>query len=172
MAVIDGLPETKVSIRVNGSEEDCIEYDDPDPPKSASSQGPATHTTSKVIESQVDAGFSIRFESRNRRTWINGKNWLALQLHIDGQFIATYHCGPSALVDQTIVSTIDSFPERSSKPGKEIRRHFNFASIKTGFSSPSLFIDLEPLTLMTQSKGATSNYQEIKSLRNTSALLK
>ncbi|KAF4776922.1 hypothetical protein HER10_EVM0009979 [Colletotrichum scovillei] len=131
MAVIDGLPETKVSIRVNGSEEDCIEYDDPDPPKSASSQGPATHTTSKVIESQVDAGFSIRFESRNRRTWINGKNWLALQLHIDGQFIATYHCGPSALVDQTIVSTIDSFPERSSKPGKEIRRHFNFASIKT-----------------------------------------
>ncbi|KAK1481400.1 hypothetical protein CCUS01_04513 [Colletotrichum cuscutae] len=131
MAVIDGLPEIKVSIRINGFEEDCIEYDDPDPPKSTSSRGSATHTTSKVIESQVDARFSIHFEIRNRPNWINDKNWLALKLHIDGQNVSTYHLGPDELVNQIIVSTISGFWDRSSKPGKEIRRHFNFASIKT-----------------------------------------
>ncbi|KAJ0328107.1 hypothetical protein COL5a_005311 [Colletotrichum fioriniae] len=131
MAVIDGLPEIKVSIRINGSEEDCIEYDDPDPPKSASSRGSATHTISKIIESQVDAGFSIHQEIRNRRSWINGKNWLALHFHIDGQYIATCYRGPDSLVNQTIVSTTDKFWDRYTTPGKEIRRHFKFTSIKT-----------------------------------------
>ncbi|KAJ3950638.1 uncharacterized protein N0V96_001788 [Colletotrichum fioriniae] len=131
MAVIDGLPEIKVSIRINGSEEDCIEYDDPDPPKSASSRGSATHTISKVIESQVDAGFSIHQEIRNRRSWINGKNWLALHLHIDGQYITTSYRGPDSLVNQTIVSTTDKFGDKYTTPGKKIKRHFKFASIRT-----------------------------------------
>ncbi|KAI3552603.1 hypothetical protein CSPX01_00352 [Colletotrichum filicis] len=135
MAVIDSLPETKVSIRVNGSEDDCIEYDDPDPPKSASSRGAANHTTSKIIESQVDARFPIHYEIRNRPNWINDKNWLALELHIDGQYVTTYYRGPGHLVNQTIASTIDSFRDRFSKPGKDIRRHFKFASIKTAKES-------------------------------------
>ncbi|KAK1459320.1 hypothetical protein CMEL01_02319 [Colletotrichum melonis] len=135
MAVIDSLPETKVSIRVNGSEDDCIEYDDPDPPKSASSRGAANHTTSKIIESQVDARFSIHYEIRNRPNWINGKNWLALELHIDGQYVSINYCGPGQLINQNIVSTIDSFGDRFSKPGKDIRRHFKFASIKTAEES-------------------------------------
>ncbi|KXH28205.1 hypothetical protein CSIM01_12902 [Colletotrichum simmondsii] len=131
MAVIDGLPEIKVSIRINGFEEDCIEYDDPDPPKSASSRGSATHSTSKVIESQVDTRFSIHYEIQNRQAWINGQDHLALSVYIDGQCIGTHYRGPNELVNQTIVSTTGSYRDRFSKPGKEIRRHFKFASIKT-----------------------------------------
>ncbi|EXF83982.1 hypothetical protein CFIO01_11087 [Colletotrichum fioriniae PJ7] len=131
MAVIDGLPEIEVSIRINGSEDDCIEYDDPDPPEVSASLGSATHTTSKVIESQVDARFSIHFKIQNRPDWIMGKNQLAVFLYVDGNFVVGRIRGTQGMVNETIVSTIDCVWDKSSIPGKDVRRHFKFAPIKT-----------------------------------------
>ncbi|KXH45321.1 hypothetical protein CSAL01_08489 [Colletotrichum salicis] len=132
MAVIDGLPEIKVSIRVNGSEDDCIEYDDPNPPQVSASRGSATHTTFKVIESQVDARFSIHYEFQKRPEWINGANRLTVSLYVDGKLIAEKLTSQYSSMSETIISAIDGFRDKSSTPGKEVRRHFKFAPIKTG----------------------------------------
>ncbi|KAF6816828.1 hypothetical protein CSOJ01_02759 [Colletotrichum sojae] len=64
MAVIDGLPQIKISVRIAGSEDDCTEYDDPDPHRTPAITGDAMHSASKVIESQDNAEYYIFFEGR------------------------------------------------------------------------------------------------------------
>ncbi|OHE97618.1 hypothetical protein CORC01_07033 [Colletotrichum orchidophilum] len=131
MAVIDSLPEIKVSIRINGSHDDCIEFVDPDPPGVPSSSGSSNHTISKVIESQVDTKFSIHYQIQNSRGWIDGDNRLAVALYIDGnRIVARYH-HKCHLVHQKIASFIRCVKDKSGKPGKVILRQFKFAPINT-----------------------------------------
>ncbi|KAK1727220.1 uncharacterized protein BDZ83DRAFT_729025 [Colletotrichum acutatum] len=99
MAVIDDLPEIKVSIRVNGSEDDCIEYDYPDHPDVPASLGSATHTTSKVIESQVDSRFSIHYKIQNRPDWVIGDNQLVVYLLVDGNEIVGRIAGTRDMIN-------------------------------------------------------------------------
>ncbi|KAK2047427.1 hypothetical protein LZ31DRAFT_592330 [Colletotrichum somersetense] len=83
MAVINGLPGVKVSIRLNGSGEDCPEYDDPKPPPTPASSGAATHSISKVIESKDDTNFSIHFEVEDAHRWIQDMQALVAMVKLE-----------------------------------------------------------------------------------------
>ncbi|KXH41489.1 hypothetical protein CNYM01_04954 [Colletotrichum nymphaeae SA-01] len=145
MAVIDGLPEIEVSIRINGSEDACIEYDDPDPPEVSAAVGSATHATSKVIESQIDATFSIHYKIQNRPDWVNDDDVLAVYLFLDGNPI-TGHVGKPAMINETIVSAIDCFWRQSTTPGKEIRKQFKFTPVRIVESGNERFVADQSIT--------------------------
>ncbi|TKW59354.1 hypothetical protein CTA1_10268 [Colletotrichum tanaceti] len=77
MAIIDGLPEVNISIHINGSEAGCTEYDDHGPSPKSVRPGLATHTISRLIESQDNAEFEVHFEIQNARKWIAGISGLS-----------------------------------------------------------------------------------------------
>ncbi|KAF6840410.1 hypothetical protein CPLU01_01096 [Colletotrichum plurivorum] len=77
MAVIKELLQIKISVWIAGSEDDCVEYDDPDPPRTPASSGDAAHSISKVIESQDNAEYSICCEMDNS---LSRAAWTALQI--------------------------------------------------------------------------------------------
>ncbi|KAK2026899.1 hypothetical protein LX32DRAFT_723176 [Colletotrichum zoysiae] len=130
MAVIDGLPGVKVSIRLNGSGDDCPEYDDPKPPPTPASSGVATHSISKVIESKDDANFSVHFEVKDAHRWIHGNRGLSVHIYVDGQTVRKLVCGEHLLKGQVLQRHEEGVKEASTNPEKCILKPFMFAKIK------------------------------------------
>ncbi|KAK1596121.1 uncharacterized protein LY79DRAFT_80106 [Colletotrichum navitas] len=130
MAVIDGLPGVRVSIRLNGSEEDCPEHDDPNPPQTSASSGAATHSIAKVIESQDDANFSVHFEVKDARRWAKNKKGLKLSIHIDGKRFAAKVYRKSELQGQVFRRHVEGVTYVSSNPRQFILKPFMFTKIK------------------------------------------
>lgn len=132
MAVIDGLPGVEFTVRINGSEEACTEYDDPDPPRSKVSSGSATHSVFKVIESQDDATFAIHLVVQNRKRWIKKTKGLGVIVYIDGHLVASkayrhMHCD-----GKTLQCHFDGIETESANPGMTTIKNFCFSPIKTG----------------------------------------
>ncbi|KAK1983182.1 hypothetical protein LZ30DRAFT_588998 [Colletotrichum cereale] len=130
MAVIDGLPGVKVSIRLNDSTEDWGEYDDPDPPQTPATSGTATHSISKFIESQDDTNFSVHFEVKEARRWIQGNRGLVMATYVDGTYIKSSLYRESELKSQVLQGKVGGYTEASDKPGRAILKPFMFTTIK------------------------------------------
>ncbi|WYZ43695.1 hypothetical protein EsH8_VII_000131 [Colletotrichum jinshuiense] len=141
MAVIDGLPGVEFTVRINGSEEACTEYDDPDPPRSKVSSGSATHSVFKVIESQDDATFAIHLVVQNRKRWIKKTKGLAVIVYIDGHLVASkayrhMHCD-----GKTLQCHFDGIETESANPGMTTIKNFCFSPIKTVEDRPDRFVE-------------------------------
>ncbi|GJC82583.1 hypothetical protein ColLi_05421 [Colletotrichum liriopes] len=130
MAVIDGLPEIKVSVRLNGSNDDCVEYDDPDPPQTTASRGTATHSISKIIESQDDANFSVHYELKDARRWIQGNRGLVVKVYIDGSIVKSSVIQKKTLRNGVGRYVVEGMMTESERPGKAFLKPFRFAAIK------------------------------------------
>ncbi|KAJ3958748.1 hypothetical protein N0V92_004650 [Colletotrichum tropicale] len=65
MVVIEDLPQIRVAVRITGSDSDCVEYDDPDPPITPSVGGTAQHSVAKIIQSEDDAEFFVHYRIEN-----------------------------------------------------------------------------------------------------------
>ncbi|KAI8285861.1 hypothetical protein K4K60_000881 [Colletotrichum sp. SAR11_57] len=65
MVVIEDLPQIRVAVRITGSDSDCVEYDDPDPPITPSVGGTAQHSVAKIIQSEDDAEFFVHYRIDN-----------------------------------------------------------------------------------------------------------
>ncbi|KZL79855.1 hypothetical protein CI238_02350 [Colletotrichum incanum] len=130
MAVIDGLPEIKVSIRLNGSHDDCAEYDDPGPPQSPASRGTATHSISKIIKSQDDANFSIHCEVKDARCWIQDKRGLGTNIYIDGSIVSRLGIMEKELRNGVCCGAVEGIMVESAKSGMAMLKRFRFTAIK------------------------------------------
>ncbi|EFQ30103.1 hypothetical protein CGRA01v4_00984 [Colletotrichum graminicola] len=130
MAVIDGLPGVKVSIRLNGSAEDCTEYDDPKASQTTASRGAATHSISKAIESQDDAKFSVHYEFKDARRWIKDNRVLVVAIYIDGRLCESQVYDKSKLKGQVLRKHVEGVTDVSAKPGQSIFKNFMFTKIK------------------------------------------
>ncbi|KAK2001853.1 hypothetical protein LX36DRAFT_314363 [Colletotrichum falcatum] len=130
MAVIDGLPGIKATIGLNRSKEDCPEYDDPDPPQTTASRGAASHSISKVIESQDDTVFSVHVEVEDARRWIRNNRGLVVCIYIDGNKVGSPICKKSTLKGNVLHKDVKGVVEASTKPGKSILKPFIFTKIK------------------------------------------
>ncbi|KAE9575926.1 hypothetical protein CGCF415_v013214 [Colletotrichum fructicola] len=85
MVVIEDLPQIRVAVRITGSDSDCVEYDDPDPPITPSVGGTAQHSVAKIIQSEDDAEFFVHYRIDNSLGWYGGKKGLAVACYIDGK---------------------------------------------------------------------------------------
>ncbi|KAK2018793.1 hypothetical protein LZ32DRAFT_653558 [Colletotrichum eremochloae] len=130
MAVIDSLPGVKVFIRLNGSEEDCAEYDDPNPPQTPASCGAATHSISKIIESQDDTNFSVHYEVQDAQRWLKGRRGLSVAIYVDGNHVCGGVSREAHIQGQVLRQCIEGRIEASTKPGKDILKPFKFVKIK------------------------------------------
>ncbi|KAK2058785.1 hypothetical protein LY76DRAFT_626262 [Colletotrichum caudatum] len=130
MAVIEGLPGVKVSIRLDKSEDDCLEYEDPKPQPTPASRGTATHSISKVIESKDNTNFSVHIEVKDARRWIKGNQALAAAIYVDGNFAIGSIYSENKLQGQVLQELVEGVEEASDKPGKSILKPFMFAKIK------------------------------------------
>ncbi|TDZ31188.1 hypothetical protein C8035_v005232 [Colletotrichum spinosum] len=132
MAVIDDLPQVKISVRIAGEDQDCTEYEDPDPPQAPAQCGVATHTSAKVIESQDDAEFLLRYEMSNSLGWFDSDKGIVLKLFIDGNCIESLAFRRINLVGQTVTHDVLGAVILGSSPGQSLLRNFKFSSIATG----------------------------------------
>lgn len=132
MAVIDSLPEVDISIRINGSETGCAEYDDCCPPPKPAGVGPATHTISKIIESQDNAVFKVHYEIRNARQWIVGTRALSVECYIDGNMVRHLCLLEHHIRDEAVRGCVEEVITHSTNPGMAILKLFSFAAIKKG----------------------------------------
>ncbi|KDN66024.1 hypothetical protein CSUB01_00690 [Colletotrichum sublineola] len=134
MAVIDSLLGVKVSIRLNGSKEDCAEYDDPKPPQTPASCGAATHSISKIIESQDDTNFSVHYEFKDAQRWLKSRRGLGVAIYVDGNFadgnyVRSTLSNEAGIQGQVFRGCIEGKIEASTKPGKDILKPFKFTKI-------------------------------------------
>ncbi|KAF6844683.1 hypothetical protein CMUS01_00867 [Colletotrichum musicola] len=129
MAVINELPQVRVSIRIAGSEGDCVEYDDPDPPGTPASSGDATHSTSKVIESQDNTEYYLNYEVSNSLGWFKRGKGLTMKIWIDGKDVASRVLRKNQLDGQVLRGRLEAVEESSNKRGKAIMRKFKFSAI-------------------------------------------
>lgn len=137
MVIINELPQIRVSIRMAGSERDCVEYDDPDPPLIPPVSGEAMYSTSKIIESHDDTQYYIYFEVDNRSGWIKEPVGIGLVAYIDGKIVARPVYWQQSLVGQVLRTRLDEAYGLSGKPGKAIARTFKFSAISSGTSHSS-----------------------------------
>lgn len=171
MTVIDELPQIKISVRIAGSEVDCTEYDDPDPPRTPASHGVAMHSTSKVIESQNNAEYYIHCEIDNSLGWFEGNSGLGVDVYIDGKYATSELIVQRHLRGQVATKRLEAIEERSEKPGKVLVKSFKFSTITRGMSSlpwaSRLYFEAW-LNLLAQSKAAWTIWTETSKLRRIS----
>ncbi|WQF81638.1 hypothetical protein CDEST_06652 [Colletotrichum destructivum] len=130
MAVIDSLPEVDISIRINGSETGCAEYDDCYPPHKPAGAGPATHKISKIIESQDNAVFKVHYEIRNARQWIVGTRGLSVKSYIDGNMVSHRCLLEHHIQDEAARGCVEEVITNSTNSGMAMLKLFSFAAIK------------------------------------------
>ncbi|RYO78788.1 hypothetical protein DL766_003166 [Monosporascus sp. MC13-8B] len=82
MAVLEALPEIKVTVRVEGK--NCVEYEDPD----AADIQASCPTSYKYIESVDYAEFRIHFHVDSDYNWDYMEHSLGVVVHVDNQELA------------------------------------------------------------------------------------
>lgn len=126
MAVLEGVPGVKVTIRVNNV--DCVEYDDPEPP-----EHPAQPTSSKYIESSDNAKFVIRFEVNHSYRWGYRKHVLCFRCYVDGKFVRG---AVQRQNDAMLWRDIQGKDEFSTSTGSWVIRKLQFAAVKISTFKP------------------------------------
>ncbi|KAF9877823.1 hypothetical protein CkaCkLH20_04958 [Colletotrichum karsti] len=129
MAVIDDLPQVKVSVRMTGADSDCPEYEDPDPPTTSAIAGTADHSTAKVIESHTDAEYHIRYEVENSLKWLSGNSGVVVRSYIDGKEVEYTLRTDTALSRQVCRGIVEGVEVPSIKQGHVTLRKFKFSTV-------------------------------------------
>ncbi|KAF5509714.1 hypothetical protein CGCF413_v003007 [Colletotrichum fructicola] len=139
MVVIEDLPQIRVAVRITGSDSDCVEYDDPDPPITPSVGGTAQHSVAKIIQSEDDAEFFVHYRIDNSLGWYGGKKGLAVACYIDGKRMDSKAAMEKHLRNGSIHGRITGVAVPSVRPGKITLKNFKFSKITRGNCSPVLF---------------------------------
>ncbi|KAF4836402.1 hypothetical protein CGCTS75_v001894 [Colletotrichum tropicale] len=129
MVVIEDLPQIKVAVRITGSDSDCVEYDDPDPPITSSARGTAQHSIAKIIQSKDDAEFYVHCSIENSLGWIEGSRCLGVACYIDGKHMDSILAGEKHLRNGSFSGQITGVRVSSIKPGKMTLKNFKFSAI-------------------------------------------
>lgn len=139
MVVIEDLPQIRVAVRITGSDSDCVEYDDPDPPITPSVGGTAQHSVAKITQSEDDAEFFVHYRIDNSLGWYGGNKGLAVACYIDGKRMDSKAAMEKHLRNGSIHGRITGVAVPSVRPGKITMKNFKFSKITRGNCSPVLF---------------------------------
>ncbi|KAJ0342484.1 hypothetical protein COL922a_001176 [Colletotrichum nupharicola] len=129
MVVIEDLPQIRVAVRITGSDSDCVEYDDPDPPITPSVGGTAQHSVAKIIQSEDDAEFFVHYRIDNSLGWYGGNKGLAVACYIDGKRMDSKAAMEKHLRNGSIHGRITGVAVPSVRPGKITLKNFKFSKI-------------------------------------------
>ncbi|RYP70640.1 hypothetical protein DL771_005353 [Monosporascus sp. 5C6A] len=149
MAILEGLPGVKVTVRVEGK--DCVEYEDPD----AADIQSTCPTASKYIESVDDAEFSIHFHVGSDYNWDYKEHSLDVSVDVDNHHLA------DDLVDGETDWDVDG--KHVSLNKEALKREMIIP--RTPSQSPTIPDDFDSLSDAEKARLARERFQELQSIK-------
>ncbi|KAI1389058.1 uncharacterized protein F4822DRAFT_404832 [Hypoxylon trugodes] len=126
MAIIEGIPGIKVTVRINNV--DCAEYDDPNPPE----EEPERPTSTKYVESHDDTEFTVHVAVNNEYQWGHRNHLLLARLYVDSAFIGNALMMEKYLdINKCYERTIEGRKAESNEARSLVLQRLKFSTVKT-----------------------------------------